>query len=192
MVGGSVAYRTVVAAAAVAGAMAVGYVASAGFVGGSTDEGASGTVSEIADERGGITPAIDDPPEVFGDTVSAATETAGSAEVHEDQGAVVQVHRGVDSDVCLSIVTTDGEISSCSSPANVRTGLAMIEIGGHDGAELVVGIVPDEVSEVLVNGEPVAVKNNSWIYKPKSSDSALSIEVRSEDGRRATAESDGP
>jgi hypothetical protein len=87
-------------------------------------------------------------------------------------------------EICFEIAIGDGTSTGCADDSLIRTGLAYSATQDHDGPIHVVGIVPDEIDAVLIDGKTIKVSNNVWHYAAPSGTN-LSFVVRSVDGRTA-------
>ena len=135
-----------------------------------------------------------DQSELFDATVSAAsaqdpsrTYRDGSVTVTLDtasDGAVVDAT--VDQPgVCFEIEIPGAIVKGCVGHDLLATGLAYGAFQDGDGPIEIVGIVPDEVTAVEVDGQIITPRNNVWHYTATSG-APITITVRSADGRAAT------
>lgn len=81
-----------------------------------------------------------------------------------------------DDEVCTRVELADGEAASgCADALSVRTGLAYGLFGESTGGFTLVGVVPDEVDTVQLNGVDVEIVANTWKTRL---DSAAPAELR--------------
>jgi hypothetical protein len=138
-------------------------------------------------------PTAWDQQELFDPIVSAAsthdgspTYRDGSATVTLDAATGGSVAATVDQPgVCFEIEISGATASGCVGGGLLATGLAYGAFQDGAGPIELVGIVPDEVTVIEVDGEIITPTNNVWHYTATAGD-PLTITVRAEDGRTAT------
>ena len=86
--------------------------------------------------------------------------------------------------VCFEIELSGATATGCVGRGLLATGLAYGAFQDGDGPIELVGIVPDEVTAIEIDGEVITPTNNVWHYTATSS-GPLTITVRSADGRAA-------
>lgn len=89
-------------------------------------------------------------------------------------------------DVCIEIELESGTASGCASPRLLATGLAYGAFRDGDGPIEIIGIVPDEVTEIDINGTTVTPISNVWHFTLDEGGATPRITVRSADGREAS------
>lgn len=134
-----------------------------------------------------------DQAELF-DADVAATSTQPSPEAFSD-GAVTVALDAATGDgvaatveqpgVCFQIQLPGATATGCVGRALLATGLAYGAFQDGDGPIELVGIVPDEVTAIDVDGTTITPTNNVWHYTAES-DRPLTITVGSADGRTAS------
>jgi hypothetical protein len=67
---------------------------------------------------------------------------------------------------------------------DIATGISYMALGDRDGNVYVLGVVPDDATQVSINGTTVEVKSNLWFYAGKASDPSLAFTVSSADGSK--------
>lgn len=126
-------------------------------------------------------------PPTFSDQVSTLRNADEAAEPNFDDGQVeVTLTQGDDPQpVCISarFLPPGGLSEGCIGLEEIRTGLSFQISQAHGGPIQVVGIVPDDVAEVLIDGNPVPLVNNVWHYAGAPG-SKVNLTVRSADGRQ--------
>jgi hypothetical protein len=138
-------------------------------------------------------PTAWDQAELFDTVVSAAstqdgspTYSDGSATVTLDTATGGSVAATVDQPgVCFEIEIPGATASGCVGRGLLATGLAYGAFQNGDGPIELVGIVPDGVIAIEVDGQLITPTNNVWHYSATAGD-PLTITVRSADGRAAT------
>ena len=122
---------------------------------------------------------------IFSSSVSAAQSAKAGSIALADGVVKVSLSRTPDKpEICFEIAIGDGTSTGCADDSLIRTGLAYSATQDHDGPIHVVGIVPDEIDAVLIDGKTIKVSNNVWHYAAPSGTN-LSFVVRSVDGRTA-------
>ncbi|MBI4884027.1 MAG: hypothetical protein HY826_08235 [Actinobacteria bacterium] len=130
-----------------------------------------------------------DQAEIFDANVGAATLQNGPNN-YSDGSVVVTLDAAADEvgvdqpGVCYVIELPGATARGCVGRSLLRTGLAYGAFQDGDGPIELVGIVPDEVTAIEVDGQIVTPTNNVWHYTATSG-APLTITVRSEDGRAA-------
>ncbi len=128
-----------------------------------------------------------DQPEEFAVEVTAATVAAA----FKDNSVAVTLTAtepdgSVDpSGVCFRIDLTRAAVDGCVGQGLLATGLAYGAFQDGDGPVEIIGIVPDEITEIEINGATLTPTNNVWHYTSTQS-APVKITVRSADGRVAT------
>ncbi|MEZ5412055.1 MAG: hypothetical protein R2761_28725 [Acidimicrobiales bacterium] len=127
-----------------------------------------------------------DEPPIFSDQVSTLNVADEATEPNFDDGEVeVTLTRGEDPQqpVCISahFLPPGGSSEGCLGLDEIRTGLSFQISQAHGGPIQVVGIVPDDVAEVLIDDHPVLLSNNVWHYAGDPG-SKVNLAVRSADG----------
>ncbi len=135
-----------------------------------------------------------DQAELFDATVSAASSQDGSRVYRvgsvtvtlDTESDVAVVDATVDQPgVCFEFEIPGATASGCVGHDLLATGLAYGAFQDGDGPIGIVGIVPDEVIAIEVDGRTLTPTNNVWHYTATSG-APLTITVRSADGRAAT------
>lgn len=125
-------------------------------------------------------PTRHDQDEPFGTRVTGAA--SGAAANFE----TVSVTLSTNADrVCASITLPGAIANACISGVLLSTGLAYGAFQNGDGLIEVVGIVPDEVTSIEINGTAVTPTSNVWHYTATSG-KPLTITVRSASGTAAS------
>ena len=83
--------------------------------------------------------------------------------------------------VCFTVTQQHQQSTGCADADTIATGLAWGMYGEPDGGSLLVGVVPDAVDTVEVNGQPVNITGNVWSTRVASPP----IELRIGDSTRA-------
>ena len=135
-----------------------------------------------------------DQAELFDATVSAAS-TQDPSRTYSDSSVTVTVDTASDGavvdatvdqpGVCFEIKVPGATAKGCVGHDLLATGLAYGAFQDGDGPIEIVGIVPDEVTSVEVDGQIITPTNNVWHYTATSG-APINITVRSADGRAAT------
>ncbi len=124
----------------------------------------------------------------FSVEIAAAAEQRSTV-TYGDNGVEVTLTReadGVDPQgVCYLINMPGATADGCAGHDLLATGLAYGAFKDGDGPIEIVGIVPDEVTAVEIDGTTVTPSNNVWRYTA-TTETALKITVRSADGRTAS------
>ena len=111
---------------------------------------------------------FDEEPSLFAATFAAAPASSGDVSILLANDDVTARMYREGSQLCVAIeVRLDGSVpTTCDSPDAWATGLAFLAYRS-DGVHpvLVVGIVPDGVSTVSVDGDLVNVENNAWFIR---------------------------
>ena len=84
--------------------------------------------------------------------------------------------------VCFRVDLPGAAVDGCVGRGLLATGLAYGAFQDGDGPIEIIGIVPDEITEVEINGTTLTPTNNVWHYTTTQS-APLQITVRSTDGR---------
>lgn len=132
-------------------------------------------------------------PEEFTPAVAAAA-TDGSVDF-SDNTVAVTLTSAENSDaaadtvdlpgVCFHLDLADASVDGCAGRYLLATGLAYGAFQDGNGPIEIVGIVPDEVTEIDINGTTLNPTNNVWHYTVTPG-APLRITVRSADGRAAS------
>lgn len=85
-------------------------------------------------------------------------------------------------DVCVALVIPGQQPRVCFDRGTVLSGYAYSAYTGPDGVTHLMGVVPDDVTIVSVNGESVEVGENLWYFTATDTES-LSFVVSSADGQ---------
>ena len=135
-----------------------------------------------------------DQAELFDATVSAASAQDPSR-IYSDRSVTVTFDPASDGaivdgtvdqpGVCFEIKVPGATVKGCVGHDLLATGLAYGAFQDGDGPIEIVGIVPDEVTAVEVDGQIITPTNNVWHFTA-TSDAPITITVRSADGRAAT------
>ena len=134
-----------------------------------------------------------DQAELFDATVSAAS-TRNSSPAFSDGAVTVTLDTatgaGVDSTVdqpgvCFEIDLPGAHATGCVGRGLLATGLAYGAFQDGDGPIELVGIVPDEVTAIEIDGQIITPTNNVW-HHTTTSTGPLTISVRAADGRTAS------
>lgn len=132
-----------------------------------------------------------DQAEQFSGRVSAATESAGSVAFEDDTVKVTLTPAATDPvdppGVCFVIELSGAVADGCVGRGPLATGLAYGAFQDGNGPIEIVGIVPDDVVAVEIDGTKVTPTNNVWHHTARGSAIALPILIRSVDGTSATA-----
>lgn len=64
--------------------------------------------------------------------------------------------------VCFTVTQEHQRSTGCADADTIATGLAWGMYGEPDGGSLLVGVVPDAVDTVEVNGQPIEIAGNVW------------------------------
>lgn len=150
--------RTTVAAFALVGAFAAGF-AGMNVLASSDDAPPAGETS-------------------FGAEISAATTPGVPTQF--DGGVAVTVADVTDDDgICVEAAFPDGSVlGSCYPLAGIESGFAMVTGNvEHDGPLVTVGIVPDGVQAVHINGMQTSVKGNFWMHVGEAPGSDGPVEI---------------
>lgn len=130
--------------------------------------------------------------EEFIGNVTAATEPEGSSGFSDDRVSVTLTSTDNDTastvgsrSVCFQIDLPGATADGCASRYLLATGLAYGAFQDGEGTIDVVGIVPDEITAIDINGTTVNPVNNVWHYTALPLH-PLQITARSADGRTAT------
>lgn len=123
----------------------------------------------------------------FSVEMTAATEQQSTFTFSDSSIAVTLTHAqkadGVDlPGVCFLIDLPGATADGCTGHDLLATGLAYGAFKDGDGPIEIVGIVPDEVTEIEIDGTTVTPDNNVWHYTATTG-TALRITARSADGR---------
>jgi hypothetical protein len=161
--------------------------------GAGTSERALADAEEMAAMQAFPSATAWDQSELFDASVSAASASEnsrtfrdGSVTVTLDAATDSVVHATVDPPgVCFEIKVPGATAQGCVGHDLLATGLAYGAFQDGDGPIELVGIVPDEVIAIEVDGQIVTPTNNVWHYTATSG-APLTVTVRSADGRTAT------
>lgn len=134
-----------------------------------------------------------DQAEPFVATVSAATTqdplpalSDGVATVNLETATGDNVDSTVDQPgVCFEIELPGTHATGCVGRGLLAAGLAYGAFQDGDGPIELIGIVPDEVTAIEIDGQTITPTNNVWHHSATSNDQ-LTITVRSADGRTAS------
>mgnify|MGYP000927473126 CR=1 FL=1 len=131
--------------------------------------------------------------ELFGPVVSAASIQDGSPTYRDDSATVTLVRAATGEPaseqvgaggVCFAIEIPGAAASGCVERGLIATGLAYGAFQDGDGPIELVGIVPDDVTVIELDGQTITPASNVWHYSSRSG-RPLAITVRSADGRTA-------
>jgi len=134
-----------------------------------------------------------DQAELFDATVSAAS-TQNSSPAFSDGAVTVTLDTatgaGVDSTVdqpggCFEIDLPGAHATGCVGRGLLATGLAYGAFQDGNGPIELVGIVPDEVTAIEIDGQIITPTNNVW-HHTTTATGPLTITVRAADGRTAS------
>lgn len=79
------------------------------------------------------------------------------------------------SGVCFSVAQQHQSSNACVDAATIASGQAWALYGEPDGTWLLIGVVPDEVDEVRVDGRLVDLAGNVWSTRIESGEVTLEI-----------------
>jgi hypothetical protein len=132
-----------------------------------------------------------DQPAIFVADVTAATGGDSIAYRNDDVTVALgpsssAAGRADASDICFTITLPGASAEGCVGRVLLATGLAYGAFQDGDGPIYLVGIVPDEVVQVIVNGATVAPDNNVWHLTISASGPAPQIRVESANGKAAS------
>lgn len=120
-------------------------------------------------------------------------ELSASSFTFAEGGVVVQLQPPLPTDdtvdppgVCYVIELDSGRASGCVGRSLLATGLAYGAFRDGDGPIEIVGIVPDEVTEIQIDGTTVEPVNNVWHVTIEPGSISPRIVVRSADGRETS------
>jgi hypothetical protein len=131
------------------------------------------------------TPTGWDEPATFGTTVSAAANPAAQID-YEDERVTVTIVEGDDNTPVKTTIRLPGAVvEATAGPQILQSGLAYAAYQDRSGAIDIVGIVPDDVTEVEIGGTVLPVANNVWHYA-STTNQPLDFVVRSADGKSAS------
>jgi hypothetical protein len=131
------------------------------------------------------TPTGWDEPATFGTTVSAAANSATQID-YEDERVTVTIVAGDDNTPVKTTIRLPGAVvEATAGPQIIQSGLAYAAYQDRSGAIDIVGIVPDDVTEVEIAGTVVPVANNVWHYA-STTNQPLDFVVRSAEGKSAS------
>ncbi len=122
------------------------------------------------------------PPTVFPEIASTGgfsnQTTAIDAGVELANGSTTVTARRSGTDVCYVATYVDHQSSGCFNDETLRSGFAVTASGGPmpNGPLDVIGIVPDEVTHVVIGGQRIDVEQNIWQYSA-SPEADLAYEV---------------
>lgn len=111
--------------------------------------------------------------------------TNASAGTIVDLGTVSVTLSTKSDQVCVAIVLPGAEANGCVGKILLSTGLAYGAFQDGDGPIELVGIVPDDITSVEVDGQVVTPTSNVW-HHTASSGKPLTITVRSSNGTTAS------
>ena len=120
-------------------------------------------------------------PAVFGSAVSAADQ---GADIAFGDVAVTVHPREDNGNVCLTIKRAETTENTCADTELIRSGLAYSAVRGHDGPIEIVGLVPDGIESIRIDGKDVPVVDNVW-YTTADDGADLSFSVVDSSGRTA-------
>jgi hypothetical protein len=123
-------------------------------------------------------------PDAPGTATQVAALSSPGRTVSFDNGVNISISDIDESMACVEAAFPDGSIlGSCYPLSSLRTGFAMVTGNvDHDGPSVTVGVVPDDVSAVIINGSFVEVRGNFWIYSGTSPGSNGPVELYRSDG----------
>jgi hypothetical protein len=133
-----------------------------------------------------------DQPEEFDFVVTAAANAPNTVDFSDNEIAVNITSAESDDSVdmpgvCFRVDLPGTAVDGCVGRGLLATGLAYGAFQDGDGPIEIIGIVPDEINEVEINGTTLTPTNNVWHYTTTQS-APLQITVRSTDGRVATTD----
>jgi hypothetical protein len=131
-----------------------------------------------------------DQPEEFDVAVTSAANAPNTVDFSDNEIAVTITSAESDDSVdmpgvCFRVDLPGAAVDGCVGRGLLATGLAYGAFQDGDGPIEIIGIVPDEITEVEINGTTLTPTNNVWHYTTTQS-APLQITVRSVDGRVAT------
>lgn len=133
-----------------------------------------------------------DQPELFDVQITGATDDTTQRGFSDDDITVTlgPVLDGNDDIVdtpgaCFTIDLREATADGCVGHSLLATGLAYGAFQDGDGPIQIIGIVPDEITSVEIDGTTLTPTNNVW-HHTTTSNVAPQIIVRSADGRTAT------
>lgn len=160
--------------------------------------GAGTAVSTTADDdqqaamSGFPTPTTWEQPEVFDANIRAATGATSSIDYVDDNVTVtlrpaVPATDGVDDPgVCFVIELPGANVDGCIGANLLAIGLAYGAFQDGDGPLTIIGIVPDNVTSIQIDGTTITPENNTWHHTATTRSSPPRITVQSPDGRTAS------
>jgi hypothetical protein len=133
-----------------------------------------------------------DQPEEFDVAITAAANATNTVDFEDNEIAVTITSAESDDSVdapgvCFRADLAGATVDGCVGRGLLATGLAYGAFQDGDGPIEIIGIVPDEITEVDINGTTLTPTNNVWHYTTTQS-APLQITVRSTDGRVATTD----
>ncbi|MGD9995568.1 MAG: hypothetical protein AB7L17_01045 [Ilumatobacteraceae bacterium] len=135
-----------------------------------------------------------DQAELFDPTVSAVSP-AGTPSAYRDGGLTVSLETATGGSVdptvdqpgvCFVMEIPGATATGCVGRGLLATGLAYGAFENGDGPVELVGIVPDDVVAIEIDGQIITPTNNVW-HHTATSGGPLTITVRSADRRSATS-----
>ena len=133
-------------------------------------------------------------PEEFTPNVGAAADADSSVDFSDDAVSVTLTSAESDDaaadtvdlpGVCLHADLPGATVDGCAGRYLLATGLAYGAFQDGDGPIEIIGVVPDEVTAIDINGTTLNPSNNVWHYTATPG-APLIITVRSADGRTAS------
>jgi hypothetical protein len=118
-----------------------------------------------------------DEPALFSDRVSLVRDGQMTRQLGPGRITVWGDARGV----CYRAVFPDLQTTGCADDATLRSGFSYSASQGPLGATYLFGLVPDEVAQIEIADQAVAVHDNLWFYEPKEGED-LSFRAVATDG----------
>lgn len=110
-------------------------------------------------------------PLLFSDRISTADGTT----IQSGAGQIV-LRSSPDGQRCFDVALPAQEGSSCFYTSDLRSGLGYAAFQGPDGEVHIVGLVPDDVATVVIDGHTVNPESNIWTYDaPRGTDLAFTV-----------------
>lgn len=131
------------------------------------------------------TPTGWEEPATFGTAVSAASNPADQID-YQDERITVTITRGDDNTPVKTTIRLPGAVVEATAGLQIlQSGLAYAAYQDRSGSIDVIGVVPDNVTEVEIAGTVLPVTNNVWHFTSTTGQS-LDFAVRTADGKTAS------
>lgn len=177
--------RVSIGSAAIVGSLTAGFLTAHALAGAPSSESEEVIIASDDDDFAPIAPIQGEAAQIFSGSVTAITGSNVVTALQED-GVSITLRREPTGEVCWSASFEEATYGGCDEMSVIRTGLAFGQFYNHGRGVDIIGVVPDDVDYVLINGERVGLSNNVWHYFAGENPPPITLSIGNADGRVVT------